>query len=207
MEISKGQHLTSEYRVASNELKLNRGNSEVLSDEADMSGLSDSDDESTSESHADDITERRAAMDKLVPALDPSDYGKMPPSFHSNSQSVKKITVETESSPIEDIPKGDVSPPTPIRPLVFPRDEFDGVEDSDDESEEAIGGDEEDEDDHPQVIGELEVDMQEEADEFLKFSREALGISSEMWNDIVQDRKGRGGMFGLDSPLLATLTW
>lgn len=168
----------------------------MLSDEAEMSELSDSDDENTSDSREDDTTKRRAAMDKLVPALEPSEYGKMPPSFHSNSQVVKKNTLGIESSPSEDVPqKASSPPPKPIRPLIFPRDEFDGVEDSDDETEEEIIGeeDEEDEEDRPQVVGEFEVDMQEEAEEFLKFSREALGISSEMWNDIVQDRKGRDG--------------
>ncbi|KAF8489579.1 SGT1 protein-domain-containing protein [Gautieria morchelliformis] len=166
---------------------------EVLSDEADMSELADSDDDSTADSCVDDTAERRAAMDRLVPALESSEYGKMPPSFHRNSQRVKKSSVETVGLAIEDLPE-DASPPQkPVRPLIFPRDEFDGVEDSDDESEEEVtGGDEEDEDeDRPQIVGELEVDMQGEAEEFLKFSRETLGISPEMWDDIVQDRKNR----------------
>ena len=102
-----------------------------------------------------------------------------------------------ESSPVEGLPKQDAtSQPKPMRPLIFPRDQFDGVEDSDDESEggkDGLDEDDETEEDRPQVVGELEVDMQEEEEEFLQFSREALGISSEMWNDIIQDRKSRDG--------------
>lgn len=97
-----------------------------------------------------------------------------------------------------------------MRPLIFPRDQFDGVEDSDDETEEeetALVEDEEDEEDAPQVVGELEVDMQEEAEEFLKFSREALGISSEMWTDIIRDREHRDGMSRPNSPPIIILTW
>jgi hypothetical protein len=164
-----------------------------------MSELSDSDDERSSTSDENDTAERQAAMDRLVPALESSEYGRMPPSFHSNSQRVRKNPLWTDSSPTKDQPKQDVaSQPKAIRPLIFPRDQFDGVEDSDDETEEeenALVEREEEEEEGPQIVGELEIDMEQEAEEFLKFSREALGISSDMWTDIIRDRRGRDGTF------------
>ncbi|KAK2462036.1 hypothetical protein APHAL10511_006499 [Amanita phalloides] len=118
--------------------------------------------------------ERQAAMEKLVPALDPSEYGKMPPSF-SSSQRVTPITSTQDK---------------PIRPPILPRDKYEGV-DSDDESDEEEE-DAESEEDRPQVVGEVEIDMAEEEEEFLEFSRQALGISDEQWNEIIRDRKSRG---------------
>ncbi|KAG1755004.1 SGT1 protein-domain-containing protein [Suillus paluster] len=50
----------------------------------------------------------------------------------------------------------------------------------------------ESEEDRPQVVGDIEVDMDEEEAEFLEFSRQALGISDQQWGDIIKDRKGRG---------------
>lgn len=140
-------------------------------------------------------------MDKLVPSLEPSDYGKMPPSFHSNSQRVAPTSIETDI--VEETDKADssnASAPSetqprakPIRKPIIPRDQYDGV-DSDDESDvdEVPEGDESDEE-RPQVIGDIEIDMGEEEEEFLEFSRQALGITDDQWNEIIQDRKKRGG--------------
>ncbi|KDQ54784.1 hypothetical protein JAAARDRAFT_37887 [Jaapia argillacea MUCL 33604] len=144
------------------------------------------------ERSAADAAARQEAMDKLVPALDPSEYGKMPASFHRNSQRVTKVTVDTEE--IEDPhPKGSNSEPLRpfIRPPILERDRFEGV-DSDDETDEEEEVDEEEEEDQPQVVGEIEVDMNEEQDEFIEFSRQALGISDAQWADILQDREKRG---------------
>ena len=107
-------------------------------------------------------------------------------------------------------------PPIKMRRPLLPRDEFDGV-DSDDESDEdeqltqaqdggegkgkwgetlasALGEEEneEDEEDLPQVVGEVEIDMDEEEEEFLKFAREALGVDEGMWEGILKEREGRG---------------
>lgn len=140
---------------------------------------------------------RQAAMDKLVPGLDPAEYGKMPPSFHNNSQRVAPITMETELREVFTA----VSPGTsgepqkrPIRPPIIPRDKYDGV-DSDDESDEENegGGDDDEEADKPQIVGDVEIDMDEEEDEFLEFARQVLGMSDDQWSDIVRERKGRGG--------------
>ena len=159
-------------------------------------------DEESSEDEKDETkttAERQADMDKLVPALDPSEYGKMPASY-SNSQKTAPATVETDvvsGSPErkratntgKDEAKGQERR---IRPPIIPRDKYDGV-DSDDEtgSEEE---DEESEEDRPQVVGDIEIDMGEEEEEFLEFSRQQLGISDAQWRDIITDRKDRGGL-------------
>lgn len=143
-------------------------------------------------------TERRVAMDKLVPGLEPTEYGQMPASFHANSQRVAP-TMETgvveKESEREDPEKPSVkeSPMRPIRQPILPRDKYDGV-DSDDDSDDENGPeqDDESEEEQPQVVGEIEVDMHEEEEEFLEFSRQALGISDEQWGEIMRDRKGRG---------------
>ncbi|EAU93414.2 hypothetical protein CC1G_04393 [Coprinopsis cinerea okayama7 len=88
----------------------------------------------------------------------------------------------------------------PIRPPIIPRDKYEGVESDSSDSE----PDSEDEENQPQVVGvgdgqggegggEAEfIDMDEEEEEFLEFSRQALGISEEMWEGIVRDRRERG---------------
>lgn len=143
---------------------------------------------------------RQAAMDKLVPEIDPSEYGKMPPSFHSNSQRVAPVTLETElrdeisSDSAANPPSKSESSSRPIRPPILPRDRYDGVDSDDETDEEDAAGDEEDEEDHPQVVGEVEIDMAEEEDEFIEFARQALGVSDEQWHAILSERRDRGGM-------------
>ncbi|ETW87564.1 hypothetical protein HETIRDRAFT_469700 [Heterobasidion irregulare TC 32-1] len=132
---------------------------------------------------------RREAMDKLVPGIDPSEYGKMPISFRNNSQRVAPTTVSTDTiGGAED--DGQVQQ-KPVRAPILMRDRYEGV-DSDDETDEEDEIDEEEEEDQPQVVGEIEVDMEEEEDEFLEFSRQALGISDEQWTEIISERKNRG---------------
>lgn len=134
--------------------------------------------------------ERQAAMDKLVPALDPSEYGKMPPSF-SNSQKVALATMGTDKVETIGAQEQGEARERPIRPPILPRDRYEGV-DSDDETDEE-GEDTDSEEDMPQIVGEVEIDMAEEEEEFLEFSRQTLGISDEQWNEIIRDRKDRGG--------------
>ena len=144
-------------------------------------------------------TERRAAMDNLVPSLEPAEYGQMPASYHANSQRVAPtmetgVVEDSERKVTEKAPQDD-SPMRPIRQPILPRDKYDGV-DSDDDTDDDDGPEQDDEsdEDQPQVMGEIEVDMGQEEEEFLEFSRQALGISDEQWEEIVRDRKGRGGM-------------
>jgi len=145
-------------------------------------------------------------LDALVAPLDPEDYGKLPlvkeGSQRAPSQKTTRITMENET---RTMPSGEQRP---IRKPILMRDKFDGV-DSDDESDETDEDDteravrqnmEEDEsdDEKPTVVGgvsmDLDIDMAEEEEEFLKFAREALGLSDNMWDDIVRDRTNRGGM-------------
>lgn len=165
--------------------------SEEASDDEDFSDdtMSDSDD-----SEKEGPSARQAALDKLVPGLDPSEYGKMPASFHANSQKIAPTTIETDViEEVGDKPSESTEARTkPIREPIIPRDKYDGV-DSDDETDEEEGTDEEEEEDRPQVVGDIDVDMGEEEDEFLEFSRQALGITDDQWGEILRDRKSRGG--------------
>ncbi|KAG2077012.1 SGT1-domain-containing protein [Suillus decipiens] len=187
---------------------------EAFSDEEDDGSDADEQDEENfsdekfSDSDSDDEDElvvdeaaRQEAMAKLVPALSEAEYGQMPASF--NTQRVSKVTMETETAATQFLaaePALEITSPArtrSIRPPILLRDKYEGV-DSDDESSSSdplVGGDEEDvesEEDRPQVVGDVEVDMDEEEAEFLEFSRQALGISDQQWGDIINDRKGRG---------------
>jgi hypothetical protein len=132
----------------------------------------------------------------LVPALDPADYGKLP-SYYSNSQ---PIATSSSADIDPEITSGIASR---LRQPIIPRDQYDGV-DSDDETEsdeerlnnvgDRVGENSDSEEDRPQVVGEIEIDMIEEEEDFIKFSREALGIDEDMWKSIVRDREARGGI-------------
>jgi len=156
--------------------------------------MPDSDDESNPEAETDD---EDAARNRLVPGLEPGEYGKMPPLFYANSQKVVPNPEPEEEESIRPVADEDKEPPPtrrPIRPPILPRDKFDGV-DSDDETDEdelAVWNEDSDED-HPEIFGDVELDMDEEEEEFLAFSRRALGISNDQWNDIISERKNRGG--------------
>ncbi|KAF4623707.1 hypothetical protein D9613_001668 [Agrocybe pediades] len=170
---------------------------DLLSDESESSDDSDAEPEEQTPQRTE--VEKRAAMDALVPALELSDYGKMPASYHSNSQRVAKEAPPAEDT-AQDTPDQKKSQPAEskeepkkrsFREPIIPRDKYDGV-DSDDETDEEQDEDSESEEDKPQVVGEIEIDMDEEEEEFLEFSRQALGITDEQWSEIIQDRKDRG---------------
>ncbi|EMD41652.1 hypothetical protein CERSUDRAFT_90221 [Gelatoporia subvermispora B] len=144
------------------------------------------------------VAARQEAMDKLVPALDPSEYGKMPPSYYSNSQRTAPVTMDTEVRE-EILPKDSDATTTnteprkrSIRPPILPRDKYEGVDSDDETDEEDEVEDEEEEEERPQVVGDVEIDMTEEQDEFIEFARQALGMSDEQWSDLLKERKGRG---------------
>lgn len=143
---------------------------------------------------------RQEAKDKLVPKLDPAEYGRMPPSYHDKSQRVGKSKedheTETEISPEEEKePETQQAKVKPIRQPIIPRDTYDGVDSDDETDDEDPELDSDDEENQPQVVGDVEVDMEEEEEEFLEFSRQALGISDDQWSDMIKDRKERGGEF------------
>ena len=92
----------------------------------------DSDDDDDQDDGAAKLA-RREAMDKLVPGIDPSEYGKMPISFRNNSQRVAPTTVSTDTiGGAED--DGQVQQ-KPVRAPILMRDRYEGV-DSDDETDE-----------------------------------------------------------------------
>ncbi|KAF7306610.1 hypothetical protein MIND_00452400 [Mycena indigotica] len=163
---------------------------EKTDDEEELSDGMGSDSESSADEG--DPAQRQAAMDRLVPGLQPSEYGQMPASFHKNSQKVARPAdppVEEEEPASKPAPKEPFT--KPLRDPIIPRDKYDGV-DSDDETDSDDDVDSELEEDQPQVVGDIEIDMGEEEDEFLEFSRQALGISDDQWGDILRDRKSRG---------------
>jgi len=179
--------------------------SEEFSDES-LSDDSDGDDseEATSSSQRVDYTTE--AMNNLVPGLDPNDYGQMPAIFYSNSQKIASTTIATDVVAENRDDQGTQTHGKlngkAIRDPILPRNKYDGV-DSDDETDEEKLEDDESEGDMPQVVGDIEIDMEEEAEEFLEFSRHALGISEKHWNEILRDRKERGGTI----PIICTKHW
>jgi hypothetical protein len=153
----------------------------------------DSDDNEESESSA-----RQHALENLVPGIDPSEYGHMPASFYDRSQRVAPPEVASDAAEIETVEstKETSIPSTQTRPIRAPiltRDSYEGVDSDDDTEGEDELIDEEEEEEKPQLVGEIEVDMAEEEEEFLEFSRQALGISDDQWQQIVQERRDRGG--------------
>ncbi|KAF8807259.1 SGT1-domain-containing protein [Phlegmacium glaucopus] len=180
--------------------------------EGDLEGARFEDDEFSDEPFSDDeesfdsdedeeakLAAKKAAMDSLVAALEPSEYGQMPATYHSNSQRVTPATVTTDavynnSEGQKRSTEGQTetnAEARPIRPPIIPRDKYDGI-DSDDETDEEDLDDDDSEEDRPQVVGDIEINMEEEEEEFLEFSRQILGISDEQWQEIVKDRRGRG---------------
>jgi len=132
-----------------------------------------------------------------VPGLDPSEYGRMPASFYDRSQRVAPPKLASDVPGVESVESAKETsiPSTGSRPLrepILTRDSYDGV-DSDDDTEEEGLADEEEEEEQPQLVGEIEVDMAEEEEEFLEFSRQTLGISDDQWQQILQERRDRGG--------------
>ena len=105
---------------------------------------------------------------------------------------------KSRSSVMIATPSAELSMDPPYKPFRKPiwKDKFDGVDSDDettDEDGEGLGDSEEDEEDRPQVEGEVEIDMEQEQEEFLRFTREALGIDDQVWEKIISDREKRGG--------------
>ena len=163
-----------------------------FSDEKFSDSEPDSDDNDGSARSA-----RQHALENLVPGIDPSEYGRMPTSFYDRSQRVAPPKSTSDLTEIEAVePAKERSTPAtgsrPVRPPILARDSYEGV-DSDDDTEEDESVDEEDEEEKPQLVGEIEVDMAEEEEEFLEFSRQTLGISDDQWQQILQERRDKGG--------------
>jgi hypothetical protein len=195
---SKSRHLSN--TKTDKLLTYLHNDSEELSDQS-LGSDSEGDDSEGEQWQSQHINYEHAAtkeaMDKLVAGLAPHEYGKMPPSFYNNSQKVAPTTVESDvvgsnTSHMNTLPEISNKP---IREPILMRDKYEGV-DSDDESDEEVE-DDESEEERPQVIGEVDIDMGEEEEEFLEFARQTLGISDKQWNEILQDRKERNGLCAL----------
>jgi hypothetical protein len=65
-------------------------------------------------------------------------------------------------------------------------------DDIDEKMQQAVWGKDEEEEDQPVIVGEEDVDMGEEEEEFLKFTRDALGINEDMWQGILTNRREKG---------------
>lgn len=163
-----------------------------FSDEKFSDSEVDSSDNEESASRA-----RLDALEKLVPGIDPSEYGRMPASYYDHSQRVALPKPMDDDVGVEDAElarEGDSSSAQPrsIRAPILTRDRYDGVDSDDDTEGEDSPVDEEEEEENPQLVGEIEVDMAEEEEEFLEFSRQTLGISEEQWQQILQERRAKG---------------
>ncbi|KAF8263515.1 SGT1 protein-domain-containing protein [Lactarius quietus] len=178
----------------------------AMFDDEQSSGdeASDFSDGESSEVDSDDEDAARAArqdaLDKLVPGIEPSEYGRMPSSFYDRSQRIAPAAPEDEDTVAEAATLATETdtglPPTQPRhsraPLLT-RDQYEGVDSDDDTDEtEELDGLADEDDEQPELVGEIEVDMAEEEEEFLEFSRQALGITDEHWQQILQERRDRG---------------
>lgn len=166
-------------------------NSDLLSDEEDEDSSDDGHEVADMADASDDdrTVQNQAAMDTLVPGIEPSEYGKMPPSFHRHSQRVARDPDAEARSPMSSISDSML----PSRPPLLARDKYEGV-DSDDETDESDSEEGGSDDERPQLVGDVEIDMGEEQDEFLEFARHALGVTDEQWEEILNERIRRGGM-------------
>jgi hypothetical protein len=140
---------------------------------------------------------RRDALEKLVPGIDPSEYGRMPASYYDRSQRAALPKPMDDDAGVENVESttedSSSAQPRAIRAPILTRDHYDGVDSDDDTEGEDSPVDEEEEEEKPQLVGEIEVDMAEEEEEFLEFSRQALGISEGQWQQILQERRAKGG--------------
>jgi hypothetical protein len=180
-------------------MRVNTPFSELSSgeDEGDLSDEKFSDSEDSSDNEESASSARQDALEKLVPGIDPSEYGRMPASYYDRSQRAAlpkpindDIVEGVESAGEEDSPS---SQPRSIRAPILTRDHYEGVDSDDDTEGEDSPVDEEEEEEKPQLVGEIEVDMAEEEEEFLEFSRQTLGISEDQWQQILQERRAKGG--------------
>ncbi|KAI0001888.1 SGT1 protein-domain-containing protein [Russula vinacea] len=167
-------------------------------DEGDFSDERFSDSEVDSSDNEESASAaRQDALEKLVPGIDASEYGRMPASFYDRSQRVAPSELTTDVMEVESAEsarEGGISSTWSgsVRAPILARDRYEGVDSDDDTEGEDSPADEEEEEEQPQLVGEIEVDMAEEEEEFLEFSRQTLGISDDQWQQILRERRGRG---------------
>jgi hypothetical protein len=136
---------------------------------SEMSDVSESDEDEGEERQMTE-GEKREAQGKLVPGLAEDEWGQKPVAAEATQTSDDKRTASK------------------LEP-----EKYDGASsDESDENMEMDGG---------EVVtlanDEGEVEMEGEMEEFLRFTREALGLSDEQYQDILSSRRKRGGESGL----------
>lgn len=142
-----------------------------------------SSDEDSDVEQAPTSAEKQAAQDKLIPSLPKEEWG---------SHTQKPQTAQDQ--------KVEATPP--ISAPKLEEEHYDGASDDEDDDEEmnedqsALRTGEE----GAQIMGDGEVDMDQEMEEFLRFTREALGLTAEQYDDILKSRSQRGGEFFSAAP-------
>ncbi|WWC85946.1 uncharacterized protein L201_000816 [Kwoniella dendrophila CBS 6074] len=99
-------------------------------------------------------------------------------SSNSNQAKIQEITEEDEETEMQDQQKLNLDEEMQRRVWGEPADDNDDGIEEDDKEEEGDEG--------------MDVDMEEEQEEFLKFAKEALGINDDLWKGILGDRQARG---------------
>ncbi|SGY66455.1 BQ5605_C004g02676 [Microbotryum silenes-dioicae] len=142
--------------------------------------------------------EKKRRLASLVKGLEESEWG---------AKTIEKETPSKAEAGSKAKDTIDVPPKTnAARAPQLTRNKYDGASESDDssddeeEGQEGLGGSlpgmNEDltgrEGDQGEDAPAVEMDMEEEMDEFLKFATETLGLTPEQYEDILKERKGRG---------------
>lgn len=144
----------------------------LRSELSDDSGDSDPEDEPTQPKKT--AEERQKDQDALVAPLPDSEWGQKEPPAHT---------------PAPPLPPASAT----ANDISEPRLEPENYEGASDDSSEASDLENDDEANIQELPEDADVDMNSEMHDFLKFTREALGLSEDQYADILQSRKERGG--------------
>ena len=143
--------------------------------------------------------EKKRRMDRLVPALQDTEWGA------AAAQAAKALdsSASTNSPSRMDAGKANAAQSSyQTRVHSTFHDKHDGVSDDSDSEIDGDGhefafglnGELDQGEDAAQIVGDDQLEFGEgELDEFLNFTREALGLSPDQYNDIVDTRRKRGG--------------
>lgn len=132
---------------------------------------SDSDDERP---HIDE-SQKQKDMDSLVPSLGREEWGR------------KESAAQPTSA-------GAASQPLPEKPESrFEPEKYEGASDDEDSPSEGDGDDAPIQELDDETAEKQDINMGDEMHDFLRFTREALGLSESQYNDILKSRSDRGG--------------
>ena len=152
-----------------------------------LSELSDDDSDDASEMSPED---RKAAQDKLVAPLAPEEWGEQNRAEAKAREEPAKNDASAEKQKTAE----------EIAPSRFEAEHYEGASEDEEEADEDMMDEHQSamrhDEDGAQIIDEdeeAEVDMDQEMEDFLKFTREALGLTQEQYADILKSRSDRGG--------------